>query len=300
MALQKTIKNRMVCQGVGVHTGILSRLTLLPAPEGAAPAEPADGFENEKERQSYALGNFLATREKNGAASAGSEMPKPDEVMEGLKEVLTGRKSSSYAVGAQMALQIIRAGMEVDPEVVAQSVRENMSGLPAKLTPGQQQAVMQRVQNDVNARMQAKRVAEAAKAKEAADAFLATNSKAEGITATASGLQYKVEKEGAGKTPAEGDLLMINYTAQLVDGTVFEKSPETSPARKAFRALPKGIQEGVSLMKTGGKAKFWVPPALGFGETGRLPQVKAFVSWLKAEAAAHEAAVRTMDVGAGI
>ena len=35
MALQRTIKNRMVCQGVGVHTGVLSKLTLLPAPEGA-------------------------------------------------------------------------------------------------------------------------------------------------------------------------------------------------------------------------------------------------------------------------
>ena len=34
MLLQKTIKNRMVCQGVGVHSGILSKVTLLPAPEG--------------------------------------------------------------------------------------------------------------------------------------------------------------------------------------------------------------------------------------------------------------------------
>jgi UDP-3-O-[3-hydroxymyristoyl] N-acetylglucosamine deacetylase len=34
MALQTTIKNRMVCQGVGVHTGILSTVILLPAPEG--------------------------------------------------------------------------------------------------------------------------------------------------------------------------------------------------------------------------------------------------------------------------
>jgi len=33
MALQKTIKNRMSCQGVGVHTGILTTVTLLPAPE---------------------------------------------------------------------------------------------------------------------------------------------------------------------------------------------------------------------------------------------------------------------------
>jgi LysR family glycine cleavage system transcriptional activator len=33
---------------------------------------------------------------------------------------------------------------------------------------------------------------------------------------------------------------------------------------------------------------------------GRLPQVKAFVSWLVAEAASHEAAMATMDNGAGI
>ncbi len=33
---------------------------------------------------------------------------------------------------------------------------------------------------------------------------------------------------------------------------------------------------------------------------GRLPQVKAFVSWIQQEASAHEAALRTMDNGAGI
>jgi LysR family glycine cleavage system transcriptional activator len=33
---------------------------------------------------------------------------------------------------------------------------------------------------------------------------------------------------------------------------------------------------------------------------GRLPQVKAFVSWITAQAAAHEELLRTMDAGAGI
>lgn len=33
---------------------------------------------------------------------------------------------------------------------------------------------------------------------------------------------------------------------------------------------------------------------------GRLPQVKAFISWITAEAEAHEAALRTLDNGAGI
>jgi LysR family glycine cleavage system transcriptional activator len=33
---------------------------------------------------------------------------------------------------------------------------------------------------------------------------------------------------------------------------------------------------------------------------GRLPQVKAFVSWISAQAAAHEELLRTIDIGAGI
>ena len=33
---------------------------------------------------------------------------------------------------------------------------------------------------------------------------------------------------------------------------------------------------------------------------GRLPQVKAFVSWITAQAAAHEEFLRTIDSGAGI
>jgi LysR family glycine cleavage system transcriptional activator len=33
---------------------------------------------------------------------------------------------------------------------------------------------------------------------------------------------------------------------------------------------------------------------------GRLPQVKAFIGWIKVEAGAHEAALETMDNGAGI
>jgi len=33
---------------------------------------------------------------------------------------------------------------------------------------------------------------------------------------------------------------------------------------------------------------------------GRLPQVKAFVAWITAQASAHEAALMTIDNGAGI
>ena len=34
MALQKTLRQAISCEGVGVHSGVLSRMVLVPAPEG--------------------------------------------------------------------------------------------------------------------------------------------------------------------------------------------------------------------------------------------------------------------------
>ena len=203
--------------------------SLLPAPA----AEVPDGFQSEKERQSYALGSFLAAREKSAAANAGADALVADDVVAGLKDVLVAGKSQSYAVGAQLALQIRRAEVDLDPEVLSQAVREALAGTDLKLNPQQQQAVMQRIQNELQARVQAKRVAENEKAKKAADEFLAANGKTDGVQTTASGLQYKIEKQGDGKIPTDTDMLMLNYKAQLTDGTVFEKSADTNPALRS-------------------------------------------------------------------
>ena len=41
--------------------------------------------------------------------------------------------------------------------------------------------------------------------------FLAENKKKEGVKTTASGLQYKVLKEGTGESPKETDMVITNY-----------------------------------------------------------------------------------------
>jgi FKBP-type peptidyl-prolyl cis-trans isomerase len=247
---------------------------LLPPPENL-PVEVPDSFKSEKDRQSYALGSFFATREKNSANASNAPLPNVDEMVAGLTDVLTGGKSVDYGVGAQLAVQIRRAEVDIDPAVLAQAVRDVMTSQPPKLTTQQEQMVMQRIQSDLRQRAETKRKAEAAKNMEAATEFLTKNAKAEGVKQSASGLQYTIEKEGEGKSAAEGDLAMLNYKAMLIDGTVFEKSPDTGPMRKPVRTLPKGLQEGLAMLKFGGKGKFWIPPALGHGEMGRPPQVKS-------------------------
>jgi len=54
--------------------------------------------------------------------------------------------------------------------------------------------------------------------------FLAKNKKNKGVIVTESGLQYKILKEGTGKTPTLNDKVKCNYRGMLIDGEEFDSS----------------------------------------------------------------------------
>ena len=85
---------------------------------------------------------------------------------------------------------------------------------------------------------------------------------------TDSGLQYIMLKEGSGKSPAAGQNVAVHYSGFLLDGTKFDSSydrgePIVFPIGEG-RVIP-GWDEGISLLKVGGKAKLIIPPNLGYG-----------------------------------
>ena len=87
-------------------------------------------------------------------------------------------------------------------------------------------------------------------------------------TTTDSGLKYILIKEGAGKSPQSGENVSVHYSGYLLDGTKFDSSydrgePITFPIGQG-RVIP-GWDEGISLLKVGGKAKLIIPPNLGYG-----------------------------------
>lgn len=246
---------------------------LLPPPASpAAPGEaPLGPFKDQKERWSYGLGSFLGDREKKNAASNPDKTAvNAAELLAGLADGLSGAKTVDYAGGLAMAAQIKRSGVEIDPAVLSEAVRTAVENKMAKIPPADVQAIMQEIQGDLQQRQQAKAKAEAEKNLAAANVWLEENSRKDGVKATASGLQYTMETDGAGRTPGPRDVVTVNLTGTAAaDGTEFDRTAEGTPARRAMQALPKGLQEGVQLMKVGGKARFWLPPALGFGETPR-------------------------------
>jgi FKBP-type peptidyl-prolyl cis-trans isomerase FklB len=89
------------------------------------------------------------------------------------------------------------------------------------------------------------------------------------VKTTASGLQYKVLKEGSGKSPGAKDTVVCNYRGTLIDGTEFDSSyKHGGPATFALKHVIPGWTEGVQLMKEGSKYQFFIPSHLAYGING--------------------------------
>ena len=93
---------------------------------------------------------------------------------------------------------------------------------------------------------------------------------------TASGLKYTDMVVGTGATPQKGQTVTVHYTGTLTNGRKFDSSLDRgTPAdfRIGVGAVIKGWDEGLMSMKVGGKRKFVIPSALGYGPQGRPPDI---------------------------
>jgi FKBP-type peptidyl-prolyl cis-trans isomerase FklB len=97
--------------------------------------------------------------------------------------------------------------------------------------------------------------------------FLAANKSKEGVVALPSGLQYQVLTEGTGAKPGARDKVTCHYHGTLIDGTVFDSSVQRGqPATFPLDRVISGWTEGLQLMPTGSKWRFFIPPNLGYGD----------------------------------
>ena len=88
-------------------------------------------------------------------------------------------------------------------------------------------------------------------------------------TVTASGLEYRVLKEGSGASPAATDTVRVNYRGTFTDGREFDSSYKRGqPTEFPLNRVIKCWTEGVQLMKVGGKAQLTCPAAIAYGERG--------------------------------
>ncbi|MBS1659819.1 MAG: FKBP-type peptidyl-prolyl cis-trans isomerase [Bacteroidetes bacterium] len=78
------------------------------------------------------------------------------------------------------------------------------------------------------------------------------------------GFYYKIDSTvlGTGANPGECSPITVAYTGTLTDGTIFDQ--QNSYATQLSNLID-GWQQGVPLIKKGGRIWLYIPPSLGYG-----------------------------------
>jgi FKBP-type peptidyl-prolyl cis-trans isomerase FklB len=177
----------------------------------------------------------------------------------------------SYSIGLQIGFNLGRQKVDISPDMLAAGIKDALAGKP-QLTPEQIKEVMTTFEKD----MEQKQKQAGEKNKTEGAKFLEENKKKEGVKTTASGLQYKVLKEGNGAQPKKTDTVTVNYRGTLINGTEFDSSYKRGqPATFPVTGVIPGWTEALQLMKVGSKYQLFIPSNLAYGERSVGPDIGA-------------------------
>jgi FKBP-type peptidyl-prolyl cis-trans isomerase len=185
----------------------------------------------------------------------------------------TRKEKFSYALGMNigngLGANLKKQSVEVDPNLVAQGLKDSMGDGKTRLTEDEAKAVLTEVQNEVRQQQQGKVKEAADKNKTEGEKFLADNKAKDGVVTLPSGLQYKILTEGTGAKPTAADTVVCNYRGTLLDGTEFDSSYKRGqPATFPVGGVIKGWTEALQLMPTGSKWQIFIPANLAYGDKG--------------------------------
>lgn len=200
----------------------------------------------------------------------------------------TSKRDVAYLAGLQIGQQISNQMVKgINQELFAGDSTKTISkeNFLAGFIAGtlENHGVMTMDQADMYTRtametIKAKAVAEKyAEYKAENEKFLADNKTKEGVKTTASGLQYKVIKEGKGEIPTETSRVKVHYKGTLIDGTEFDSSyKRNEPATFGVNQVIKGWTEALKLMPVGSKWELYIPQELAYGDRQTGGQIKPF------------------------
>lgn len=185
----------------------------------------------------------------------------------GKKNLKTDKEKYSYAIGYQFTKNLKTQNVDIDASAFKAAVDEVLKDKKElSMTEEDMQKAMQKMYEMRQSQMSQ----EAETNKKKGTEFLEKNKGAEGVKTTETGLQYKVNTEGAGANPKDDDTVVVHYKGTLIDGTEFDSSyKRNQPAEFPVKAVIPGWTEALKKMKKGAKWNLYIPPELAYGDRGR-------------------------------
>ena len=179
------------------------------------------------------------------------------------------RDKVSYSIGLDIGSTFKKQNMDINPDALMSGLRDGTSGAKPQMTDEEMKNTMTSFSNSMREKQAAAAKESGAKNAAEGEKFLAENKGKEGVKTTASGLQYKVIKEGTGPTPKETDTVETHYRGTLLNGTEFDSSyARNEPATFPVNRVIKGWTEALQMMKVGSKYQLFIPANLAYGERG--------------------------------
>lgn len=257
-------------------------------------AGPSASLKTDLDTLSYELGMANSRGLKQYLAERmGVDTTYMDEFYKGLAmsaQAGDDKKKAAYYAGIQIGQQLgtqmykgINTQLFGEDSTKTVSLRNLISGFIAGTKGKDSKIPMATVEKELQTRVQQyvdKNLSKTYGAnKEAGEKFLAGNKAKAGVKTTASGLQYKVIKEGKGAIPADTSKVLVSYEGRLINGTVFDssyKNNEGKPIEVQVNQMIKGWIEALTHMPEGSVWEIYVPQELAYGSRDVGDKVKPF------------------------
>lgn len=183
--------------------------------------------------------------------------------------ITSDRDKVSYTIGVDLGKNFKQRNVDINPEVLMQGINDALNDKPLQMSQQEMQQTLQTFQKQLRKSREEAMQQLAEKNKQAADAFFSENKTKKDVVTLPSGLQYKVITQGNGAKPSMSDIVTVEYTGKLLNGTVFDSTDKMGkPVSFRVSDVIPGWSEVLQLMSAGSTWEVYIPANLAYGDQG--------------------------------